>query len=468
MKVIIYVNLLTSILYFYILYFIIYDFKIFKKKANQNFFILYLKATILEMFKSSKLAISYGNNSKQINLSNATKACSSGMTFDKLEEGTYNIYFDFYKECQLFKDNKKIYEMTDHYKWEIFSKILEKNLSLKITRINNEDLDDYNCDLVVKKENGKTIIILRNNTNKEDIELARFSKLLENSRYQIVSNNYGNKELKAIQVDDDYEPITEELNFTTPASLNVNLKQNFKFKDGKIYCILNGEETEIELYLQTKNFQTFQGTEYLTMSLIMMQINNEDNEENEDSNEDNEDNENDDKNNTNPNKYFVLYINSVEEFDKENSSEHVFTHVYVKITEKDGKCSPVFYGFDYNSDAYYKLSSKYNLIKQYLDEKELESNKTDRQSKYLKFKHGNDQGVFGIHRVKQEDKSIKTTNESALYDIKDLIDITSLTPYEQESNKVTENNNGATSMVTKTKSLVKKNTKKSTKKNDKK
>ncbi len=437
----------------------------FTKNIGIIFFILYLKATILEMFKSPKLAVSYGNNSKQTNLSNATKACSSGMTFDKLKEGIYNIYFDFYKECQLFQDNKKIYEMTDHYKWEIFSKILEKNLSLKITRINNEDLDDYNCELIVKKENGKTIIILRNNTNKEDIELARFSKLLENSRYQIVSNNYGNKQLKAIQVDDEYEPITEELDFNTPAALNVNLNKYYRFKDGKIYCILNGKETEVELYLQTKRFEVFQGTEYLTMSLIMFQSNNE--EEPEEKSED-DNNEEESEENANSNKYFVLYINSVEEYDKEEGSEHVFTHVYVKVSEKDGKYSPVFYGFDYNHDAYYKLSSKYNLIKQYLDQNELESNKTDKQSKYLKFKYGNEQGVLGIHRVKQEDKTIKTTNENAEYDIKDLIDITCLTPYEQESNKVTKNENGASSLVKKSSSIGKKNTKKNTKKNDKK
>lgn len=432
----------------------------FTKNIGINFFILYLKAAILKMFKSPKLAISYGNNSKQTNLSNATKACSSGMTFDKLEEGTYNIYFDFYKECQLFKVNKKIYEMTDHYKWEIFSKILEQNLSLKITRINNEDLDDYNCDLVVKKENGKTIIILRDNTNKKDIELARFSKLLENSMYQIVSNDYGNKQLKAIQVDDEYEPITEELNFNTPASLNVNLNKNYRFKDEKIYSIINGEETEVELYLQTKRFETFQGTEYLTMSLIMMQLNNEEPEEK------SEDDNNED--NTNSYKYYVLYTNSVEDYDKENGSEHVFTHLYVKVSEKDGKYSSVFYGFDYNHDAYYKLNSKYNLIKQYLDQKELESIKTDKQSKYLKFKYGNEQGVFVMHRVKQEDKTIKTTNEIAVYDIKDLIDITSLTPYEQESNKVTKNENGASSLVSKSSSIGKKNTKRNTKKNDKK
>lgn len=444
----------------------------FKKKGKQNFFILYLKATILEMFKSPKLAVSYGNNSKQTNLSNATKACSSGMTFDKLEEGTYNIYFDFYKECQLFKDNKKIYEMTDHFKWEIFSKILDKNLSCKTTRINNEDLDDYDCDLVVKKENGKTIIILRVNVNKEDIELARFSKLLENSRYQIVNNNYGNKELKAIQVDDEYNPITEELNFTTPPSLNVNLNKYYRFKDGKIYSILNGEETEVELYLQTKRFETFQGTQYLTMSLIMFQSNNEEEseekpEESEEKSED-DNNEEESEDNANSNKYFVLYINSVEEYDKEEGSEHVFTHVYVKVTEKDGKYSSVFYGFDYNHDTYYKLTSKYNLIKQYLDQKELESIKTDKQSKYLKFKYGNKQGVLGVHRVKQEDKSIKTTNENAEYDIKDLIDITCLTPLEQESNQVTKNENGASSLVKKSSSIGKKNTKKNTKKNDKK
>ena len=80
------------------------------------------------MFKSPKLAISYGNNSKQTNLSNARKACSSGMTFDKLKEGTYNIYFDYFKECQLFQDNKKICDMTDHYKWEIFTKIKKLEL----------------------------------------------------------------------------------------------------------------------------------------------------------------------------------------------------------------------------------------------------------------------------------------------------------------------------------------------------
>ena len=436
----------------------------FTKNIGIIFFILYLKAAILKMFKSPKLAISYGNNSKQINLSNATKACSSGMTFDKLEEGTYNIYFDFYKECQLFQDNKKIYEMTDHYKWKIFSKILEKELSCKTIKINNEDLDDYNCELVVKKENSKTIIILRDNTNKKDIELARFSKLLANSRYQIVSNNYGNKELKAIQVDDEYNPITEELNFTTPASLNVNLNKYYRFKDGKIYCILDDKETEVELYLQTKRFETFQGTEYLTMSLIMFQSNNEEPED--DNNE--EKSEENPEDNTNSNKYFVLYINSVEEYDKEEGSEHVFTHVYVKVSEKDGKYSSVFYGFDYNHDTYYKLTSKYNLIKQYLDRNELESNKTDKQSKYLKFKYGNEQGVLGIHRVKQEDKTIKTTNENAEYDIKDLIDITCLKPYEQESNKVTKNENGASSLVKKSSSIGKKNTKKNTKKNDKK
>lgn len=437
----------------------------FTKNIGTIFFILYLKAAILKMFKSPKLAVSYGNNSKQTNLSKATKACSSGMTFDKLEEGTYNIYFDFYKECQLFKDNKKIYEMTDHFKWEIFSKILDKSLSCKTTRINNEDLDDYNCELVVKKENGKTIIILRNNTNKEDIELARFSKLLQNSMYQIVSNNYGNKQLKAIQVDDEYQPITEELDFNTPATLNVNLNKYYRFKDGKIYSILNGEETEVELYLQTKRFETFQGTEYLTMSLIMFQLNNE--EESEEKSED-DNNEEESEDNTNSNKYFVLYNNSVEEYDKEEGSEHVFTHVYVKVSEKDGKYSSVFYGFDYNHDTYYKLSSKYNLIKQYLDQKELESIKTDKQSKYLKFKYGDEQGVLVIHRVKQEDKSIKTTNENAKYDIKDLIDITCLTPYEQESNKVTKNENGASSLVKKSSSIGKKNTKKNTKKNDKK
>ena len=427
----------------------------FTKNIGIIFFILYLKAAILEMFKSPKLAISYGNNSKQTNLSNARKACSSGMTFDKLKEGTYNIYFDYFKECQLFQDNKKICDMTDHYKWEIFTKIKKLELSFKNIRINNENLDDYNCELIVKKENSTTEIILRDNTNKNDIELDKFNKLLENSRYQIISNDSENKKLKAIQVDDEFEPISEENNFTTPASLNVNLKQNFRFKDGKIYCILNGEETEVELYLQTKRFEIFQGTQYLTMSLIMMQLNNE--KEPEESEE-----------NINPNEYYVIYINSVEEFDKENSSNHVFTHVYVKCTEKDGKYSSVFYGFDYNHDAYYKLSSKYGLIKQYLDEKELEDIKTNNQSKYLKFKYDNKQVVLSIHRVKQNDNSIKTTNELALYDIKDLIDITSLKPYEQETNKVTKNDNGASSLVTKTNSLVKKNTKKNTKKNDKK
>ena len=213
-----------------------------------------------------------------------------------------------------------------------------------------------------------------------------------------------------------------------------------------------------------------------------MQINEDNNEDNEEKSENNDDEDNeeksennddeiiidDDENNINPNKYFVLYINSVEDYDKENGSEHVFTHVYAKATEKDGKCSSVFYGFDYNSDSYYKLSSKYNLIKQYLDKDELDSIKTDKQSKYLKFKYGNEQGVFAVHRVKQEDKTIKTTNESASYDLKDLIDITCLKPYEQESNNVTKNNNGASSLVTKTESLVKKNTKKNTKKNGKK
>lgn len=446
----------------------------FTKNIGINFFILYLKAAILKMFKSPKLAISYGNNSKQTNLSNATKACSSGMTFDKLEEGTYNIYFDYFKECQLFQDNKKVCDMTDHYKWEIFKQIKEQNLSFKNTRINNEDLDDYNCELIVEKENSTTKIILRDNTNKKDTELDKFNKLLVNSRYQIISNDSENKKLKAILVNNKFEPISEESNFTTPASLNVNLKQNFKFKDGKIYCILNGKETEVELYLQTKNFQIFQGTEYLTMSLILMEINednNKNNEDNEEKSENDEDEliiEDDEDNNINPNKYFVLYINSVEDYDKENGSEHVFTHVYVKVNEKDGKCSSVFYGFDYNSDSYYKLTSKYNLIKQYLDKNELDSIKTDKQSKYLKFKYGNEQGVFAIHRVKQEDKTIKTTNESASYDLKDLIDITCLKPYEQESNKVTTNNNGASSLVTKTNSLVKKTTKKNTKKNDKK
>ena len=89
-------------------------------------------------------------------------------------------------------------------------------------------------------------------------------------------------------------------------------------------------------------------------------------------------------------------------------------------------------------------------------------------SKYLKFKHDNCQGVFATHRVKQEDKTIKTTNETAAYDIKDLIDITSLKPLEEESNKVTKNENGATSLVNKASSIGKKNTKKNTKKNDKK
>ena len=197
----------------------------------------------------------------------------------------------------------------------------------------------------------------------------------------------------------------------------------------------------------------------------MMQLNNEESEKPE---ENNEENNEESENNTNSYKYFVLYINSVEEFDKENSSNHVFTHIYVKVSEKNGKYSSVFYGFDYNNDAYYKLSSKYNLLKQYLDEKELESIKTDKQSKYLKFKHDKEQGVFAIHRVKQEDKSIKTTNETAVYDIKDLIDITSLKPFEQESNKVTKNENGASSLITKSNSIGKKNTKKNTKKNDKK
>ena len=180
----------------------------------------------------------------------------------------------------------------------------------------------------------------------------------------------------------------------------------------------------------------------------------------------NDDNKEENENDTNSYKYFVLYINSVEEFDKENSSTHVFTHIYVKVSEKDGKYSSVFYGFDYDHDAYYKLSSKQNLIKQYLDEKELESIKTDKHSKYLKFKHNKVQGVFAMHRVKQEDKSIKTTNETAAYDIKDLIDITSLKPFEQESNTVTKNENGASSLITKSNSISKKSIKKGAKKNN--
>lgn len=161
----------------------------FTKNIGIIFFILYLKATILEM--SSQLNNVQNNNVQNNNIidnsvEDVPKIFRDNYTkIINVENGTYETLFDTLDTCYLMQNNEIKYKLEDYYSGKILKSI--RKLKIKKTKETMNDLLFYNFkyNVTINKDNYK-LSIKHDETNiikDEEIKIT----LSENSEYKVKS-----------------------------------------------------------------------------------------------------------------------------------------------------------------------------------------------------------------------------------------------------------------------------------------
>lgn len=342
-------------------------------------------------------------------------------SFNNVDKGTYNIYLNGKDEAFLYKivgvnkilkyslnnfDSKKIKNIISKHKDKIprFTKI----------QINNKNYKDHNIKLVVSlnKENTKIFNIKDKNENLYPIEVKPSTeKMEEDSKYEIKSFTLYNKNNK------QYASITtvDGKNYWVNKKMTLEFIKYLRCEDNQIYCYINKEHKPVKLTIITedKDMKTItkDGKEeefdilYLKLRLEI------------------------------DNKICTLYINKVDQVDFE--SEHVYKFSSLYIHNRDYIS---IYGYEFNEDKYYNLTSQKTNILGALD-KELNDKIANMEEvdEYTCIKvNGENKGI--VMEIKKDEKEegkyntiLKAANLVNVF--KTHLDITKLEPYSNYEKK---------------------------------
>ena len=237
----------------------------FTKNIGIIFFILYLKATILEM--SSQL-----NNDNQINNSINDKF-TNAPTNDKFEigdkdafkdikEGSYIILFNKIPICHLFtnmEEEAPMYLLNKYDKVTLLKAMKTAGIKeYKTIKKSGIDFDDYNINLIcVPHKDGNEIFVEDANKKRTLVKKLITTLPLEpNNEYDIdkvVSSK--NKDITYGEYS-YYIKTTEKKQFWIGEKMAKRLQKHIKFTDNGTFITYNNQNVKVKLTLKTEDKET--------------------------------------------------------------------------------------------------------------------------------------------------------------------------------------------------------------------
>lgn len=234
----------------------------FTKNIGIIFFILYLKATILEM--SSQL-----NNDTQINNNSINDKFTNAPTNDKfekgakdgfkdIEEGSYIILFNKIPICHLFKDMKDLapmYILNKYDKSTLLKTMKTAGIKEYETIKKSEiEFDDYNINLIcVAHEDGNEIFIEDANKKRTLVKkLVKTLNLKENNEY-VIDKLVSNKNSDTTYGEYSYHIKTiEKKQFWIGEKMAKRLQKHIKFTDNGTFITSDNKDVKVKLTLKTE------------------------------------------------------------------------------------------------------------------------------------------------------------------------------------------------------------------------
>ena len=291
---------------------------------------------------------------------------SSIHSYYNVEEGTYKILFDKYNLCYLFGDNDNlIYELNDSKSYSILRRIKDLNLNSKTINISEHNYLDYNVKLIIMINNDNKEIFIQ--TPSEElifIDEINITLNLKPSSEYIITNFEKSKYSGIITTS------TGQKYYICRRLLDI-LQRYFKCKNNKITCVYNNKEEIPKLTLITNQWDEFKNIQGEYIPILRQRLKIEIGE-----------------------KKFSFYVNNFDRINYNKEHSYCFSVVYVY--------NSCIYGYEYQEDKYYNLTSKKLIIADNLD-KELEKKITNMEVideyAYLK-SNGEDRGLALI--IEQE------------------------------------------------------------------
>ena len=393
----------------------------FTKNIGTIFFILYLKATILEMSSQLNNANQINNNSISVeNEANMDTPKGSNDNLNNVDKGTYSIYLNGRDEAFLYKIvgvNKIFKYALNNFDSKKIKNIIKNNKEIpKFTKIiiNDKKYKDHNIKLVVslnKDDNTKTYNIksynIKDKTEKTyPIEVKPSTeKMEEDSKYEIKSFTIHNKNNK------QYASITtvDGKNYWVNKKMTLEFIKYFRCEDNQIYCYINKEHKPVKLTIITEDKDmktiTIDGKDddfeilYLKLRLEI------------------------------DNKIYTLYINKCDQINYESEHVYKFSTLYIHNSDYTS-----IYGYEFTEDKYYNLTAQKTIIFGSLD-KELYNKigNMEEVDEYTCIKvNGENKGiVMEIKKDEKEEAKYNTvlTSANLVSIFKTYLDITKLEPY---------------------------------------
>lgn len=282
-------------------------------------------------------------------------------SYYNVEEGTYKILFDKYDICYLFDNDDLIYELNDTKSYSILKKIKELNLNSKTINISEHNYFDYNVKLICKINiDIKEIFIQSSNEKLIFIDKINITLNLKPSSEYIITNFEKSKYSGIITTSNGQKY------YICRRLLDI-LQRYFKCKNNKITCVYNNKEEVPKLTLITNQWDEFKNIQGEYIPILRQRLKMEIGE-----------------------KKFSFYVNSFDRINYNKEHSYYFSTIYVY--------NYCIYGYEYQEDKYYNLTSKKLIIADNLD-KELDRKITNMEVideyAYLK-SNGEDRGLVLI------------------------------------------------------------------------
>ena len=312
-------------LLFYILYFIIYIFKMFTKNIGIIFFILYLKRTFEEMTTQN-------NNSKIID-----SVKNADVSLKAFPLGTFKPYFtDEFYICHIFIEDGKTKDgktkLIDLHLNKYESNIIRykiKDLGLELNKTETViEITYLTCDVKLISELNENVnkIYLKYCEDEEDensevkIEVIQENKCLkENTEYE---NSIIDSVNNILYIDNEQ--------YRLPSKLKSFYEDSCDCKDGKLYCNYGNKSEEATLRILTGKYETFNANRYLKLNVEV----------------------------TIKNKVFLFCINDTTKPERGEEYDFNFNSIYIKNDR--------IYGYEYILDKYIDITTYTSKIECYI------------------------------------------------------------------------------------------------------
>ena len=293
---------------------------------------------------------------------------SSIHSYYNVEEGTYKILFDKYDICYLFDNDDLIYELNDAKSYLILKKIKDLNLNSEAINISEHKYLDYNVKLICKINiNIKEIFIQMPNEELIFIDKINITLNLKPNSEYIITNFEKSKYSGIITTSNGQKY------YICRRLLDI-LQRYFKCKNNKITCVYNNKEEIPKLTLITNQWDEFKNIQGENIPILRQRLKMEIGE-----------------------KKFSFYVNNSDFINYNKEHSYYFSTIYVY--------NYCIYGYEYQEDKYYNLTSKKLIIADNLD-KELDRKITNMEVideyAYLK-SNGEDRGLVLIIEHKSDE-----------------------------------------------------------------